>query len=140
MKILVENLQGRIKANPPQVKNTAYKIINKLEIPPQFNNLSLSIYFVKNSIIKKLNKQFFNKDYLTDVISFNLGNDYAEIFIAPSVVKYNATSLSIEFREEFHRCIVHGILHIFGFTDIFKKEKTKMWKKQEALLAEIINE
>ncbi|MBL7130406.1 MAG: rRNA maturation RNase YbeY [Candidatus Omnitrophica bacterium] len=135
MRIVVKDLQRRIKINPVKIRKIAYKI----NYPAKFNNLKLRLYFVRNSIIRRLNKQFLAKNCLTDVISFSLEKDYAEVFIAPCVVKKNATVFGVEFKEELYRCIIHGILHISGFKDETKKEKSRMWKRQELILKEIIS-
>jgi rRNA maturation RNase YbeY len=134
VKTTVKNLQKKIKINPAQVRKIAYNI----EPPASLRDMKLNLYFVDNSVIKKLNKQFFKKDSLTDVISFKLGDDYAEIFIAPSVVKDNALVFKAGFLEELHRCVVHGILHIFGYKDEAKKEKNKMWEVQEKILSAVL--
>lgn len=133
MKIIIKNLQRRIIINPAKIRRLA----SKIKLPSRLNNLKINLYFVKNSVIKKLNLKFFGKNYATDVISFDLGKDYAEIFIAPSVVKENAFIFKTEFKEELYRCVIHGVLHIFGFNDKIKKEKNIMWKAQEAILKKI---
>ncbi|MFC1646578.1 rRNA maturation RNase YbeY [Candidatus Omnitrophota bacterium] len=134
MRVAIKNLQKKIKINQVKIK----EIARKINCPAKFDNLELRLYFVRNSVIKRLNKQFFSRDCLTDVISFNLEKDYAEIFIAPYVVKINAVKFGVGFEEELHRCAVHGILHIFGFNDESKKEKSIMWKRQENILSKII--
>ena len=72
------------------------------------------------------------------MISFELGNNLAEVFIAPYIVKKNADLYGVKFQEEIMRCVVHGILHVIGFSDYAKKEKQKMWKKQEQLLKKVL--
>ena len=136
MRIVVENLQKKIRISPDKIKKIAYKI----NLPPKFTNLKLVLYFIRNSLVKKLNKQFFHKNSLTDVISFYLTKDYAEVFIAPCVVKNNAVLYKTNFREELYRCIIHGVLHVLGYKDGTKKHKFKMWKRQESLLRKLIYE
>ncbi|MDD5005857.1 MAG: rRNA maturation RNase YbeY [Candidatus Omnitrophica bacterium] len=134
MKIIIKNLQGKITINPASIR----KIAKKVNPPPRLNNLKLSLYFVENLLIKKLNQQFFKKNRLTDVISFNLGNDYAEVFIAPCVVKSNSAYFGASFKEELYRCTIHGILHVFGYNDENSKERSRMWKRQESILKKIL--
>ncbi|MFC1709620.1 rRNA maturation RNase YbeY [Candidatus Omnitrophota bacterium] len=134
MKIIVKNLQKKINLDPFRIK----RAVHKIKVPAKFDTLELSMYFVKNSVIKRLNRQFFARNCLTDVISFKLDDDCAEVFIAPMVVKNNAYNFKVVFKEELYRCIVHGILHVFGFKDGKKSNKAKMWKRQEALLKSLI--
>jgi rRNA maturation RNase YbeY len=133
VKITVRNLQKKIKVNLAKIKKVACDI----KPPVSLNNIELSLYFIENEVIKNLNRQFFEKDSLTDVISFRLSDEYAEVFIAPCVVKSNADSFGVDFEEELFRCTIHGILHIFGYRDKIKKEKIKMWRRQEAILKKV---
>jgi len=135
VKITVRNLQKKIKVSPAKIKEVARNI----KPPVSLNNLELSLYFVENEVIKSLNRQFFEKDCLTDVISFRLSDDYAEVFIAPCVVKDNSLAFKVDFLEEVYRCVIHGILHVFGYKDEVRKEKVKMWKAQEKILKKAKN-
>lgn len=99
--------------------------------------MTLVLYFVDNSQIQRLNRQFFHKSHLTDVIAFPLEPKRAEVFIAPSVVQSNAAAFNVDFAQELCRCVIHGMLHIFGFRDSSARAKNRMWAKQEKLLRRI---
>jgi len=135
METLIKNLQKKVKVNLPIVKRAATDTCVFLRRKKRY----LSIYFVSNETIRKLNKQFFKKDNLTDVISFGLGDNLAEVFVAPLVAKNNSKKYGVKFQEEILRCVVHGILHVFGFTDSTKSKKDKMWKKQELILNSLMS-
>ncbi|MFH1621569.1 MAG: rRNA maturation RNase YbeY [Candidatus Omnitrophota bacterium] len=134
MKVIIKDLQRRIKINPTKIR----KIAHSISRPPKFCDLELRLYFVNNKLIKKLNRQFFKKNRLTDVISFCIEKDYAEVFIAPCVIRENAQKFKVEFNDELYRCVIHGILHIFGFTDKSNKHRAKMWNKQERILKTLV--
>jgi probable rRNA maturation factor len=72
------------------------------------------------------------------VISFDLDKELAEVFIAPSVVKINAENFKVGFEQELYRCVVHGVLHIFGYEDKPGKKRAAMWKKQELILRKVL--
>ena len=95
--------------------------------------LNLSIVFVGESRIKKLNKEYRGKNKVTDVLSF--GDGLNEIVICLQEVKKNARKFNSSFKRELARVLVHGILHLLGYEhEKEKKEAEKMEKKQEYYL------
>lgn len=130
MKIEIKSLQKRIRINISELK----KIASSVRPPQKFKSLDLNIYLVNNNTIRKLKHKFFGEDIFTDVIAFNIDDNHAEVFIAPGVVRDNAKDFNVTFKEELNRCIIHGILHIFGYRDEKKIDKKRMWDKQEKIL------
>ena len=82
---------------------------------------TLSFIFTNDRTIRGINKKYLNHDYYTDIITFELSNRgnplIAEIYISCDRVKENATSHDTSFREELHRVIFHGVLHLCGYKD-----------------------
>ena len=98
-----------------------------------------NIIFLDDAGIKKLNKKYLVRNIPTDVLSFKYSGDSADIFISVQTAKASAVLYKQEFLTEILRLIIHGVLHALDFTDYGKKEKEKMWKKQERLLRCIIS-
>jgi rRNA maturation RNase YbeY len=80
----------------------------------------IAYIFCSEEQILDINKQYLNHDYYTDIITF----DYSEgniisgdIFISTDTVKSNAETLGVSYREELHRILIHGILHLCGIED-----------------------
>jgi probable rRNA maturation factor len=102
----------------------------------------LSITFVDNRRIAKLNRGHLNHRGATDVISFALSPAsvsaplVGDIYIAPEVARRNAQENGITAREELTRLVVHGVLHVVGFDHPAGEERrtSPMWKRQEALV------
>ena len=76
--------------------------------------------FVDDEKILEVNRQYLGHDYYTDIITF----DYSEgdviqgdIFISVDTVRSNAEERGLTFDDEFHRVIIHGILHLCGIND-----------------------
>ena len=80
--------------------------------------------------LRKMKRDFFNKDLLTDVITFNLEDTgdpiEGEIYISFKRVKENAQDFEQEINTELKRVIIHGCLHLLGYNDITAKEKNEM--------------
>ena len=102
----------------------------------------LSFVFGNDKLLNNLKKQFFQKDHFTDVIAFRL-NDYneenveGEVYISLPRAKANAKKFDQPYNKEIARLIIHGSLHLLGYTDSSKKDKTEMTKKEDIYLTKI---
>jgi len=102
---------------------------------------SVSYVFCNDDFLLKLNQQYLNHDTFTDILTFTLSNSslpiVSEIYISIERVKDNAHDLKIEFLSELYRVIIHGILHLCGYSDTSKVEKSQMRKKEDYYLLKI---
>jgi len=120
-------------------KNTG-KIVNflKIKIP------EISLVFVNNSRMKNLNRRYRGKNRVTDVLVFDYGRligdplkSQGEIFICLPRAKRQAKLLKHSLKNELVILLIHGILHLAGYSDETKKDYNKMSKKQKALWQKI---
>jgi len=96
--------------------------------------IDLSIVFVGQERMKKLNQKYRRKNKLTDVLAF--GEGLNEIVICPQEVKKNAKRFDSVFKKELARVLIHGILHLLGYNhEKGGKEAEKMEKKQNYYLS-----
>ena len=105
------------------VKSKGYKLGN------------LVYAFFNDEDLKDLNIRFLKHDYYTDVISFDETADQVvsgNIAISIDRVKENATQIGVDFEEELHRVMIHGVLHFIGYNDKTSSEKKEI-REQEAL-------
>jgi probable rRNA maturation factor len=78
---------------------------------------SVTIAFVSDNTIRRLNKQFRNLDKPTDVLSFpaeeatNLGDIAISLETAATQAKENG----LTFEAEIAQLILHGLLHLSGY-------------------------
>jgi probable rRNA maturation factor len=95
--------------------------------------------FVDKETIFKINSNYLNHNYLTDIISFNnsfLNFISGEIYICVPIVKENAILHSNNlFFNELNRIIIHGVLHLIGYDDSDEKEIIKMRALEEFYLS-----
>ena len=91
---------------------------------------SLSYIFCSDEYLLDINKSFLQHDFYTDVISFDLnsgGNETeGEVYISVDRIKDNAKDLDVSFKQEFHRVIFHGALHLCGYRDKKKTDQQDM--------------
>lgn len=97
----------------------------------------ISYIFCSEDYILDINRKYLCHDYFTDIITF----DYTEgdvisgdLFISIDTVKSNAEILEVDFIDELHRVIIHGILHLCGFKDKTLKEETEMRAAEDSAL------
>ena len=97
----------------------------------------LSIVFCSDDYLLDLNRRFLKHDYLTDVITFPSGEKFisGEIYISVDRVRENAAATGIGLQHELRRVIIHGVLHLLGYTDASKVQKTAMRLKEDACLS-----
>ena len=105
----------------------------------------LSIAFVDEARIARLNRRHLGHRGPTDVISFALSDDTSEglvgdIYIAPDVARRNALEQGIAAREELTRLVVHGVLHVVGYDHPEGADRydSAMWARQEQLVRSIV--
>ena len=97
------------------------------------------VIFTSDEILSDLKKEFFNKEHLTDVISFRM-NDYTEekvegeIYISIPQVERNARKFDQSFSRELSRIIIHGSLHLLNYDDSTIDTKIKMTEKEDYFL------
>ena len=97
------------------------------------------VIFTSDEILSDLKKEFFNKDHLTDVISFRM-NDYneekveGEIYISIPQVERNARKFDQSFSRELSRIIIHGSLHLLNYDDSTIDSKITMTEKENYFL------
>ena len=81
---------------------------------------SLNYIFCDDEEILRVNRQFLNHDYYTDVITFDncLGSLLrGDMYISLDTVRSNAEGLGVEYGRELLRVIIHGVLHLCGIND-----------------------
>jgi len=101
--------------------------------------LSLAYIFCSDDYLLKINKDFLNHDYYTDIITFNLSSSRerveGEVYISIDRVKENSLDLNTSFQNELHRVIFHGALHLCGYKDKTTLEQMKMRMAEDKCLA-----
>ena len=104
----------------------------------------LSIAFVDNERITKLNREHLGHRGATDVISFALSDAseglVGDIYIAPDVARRNAAEQGSPVRDELRRLVVHGVLHVIGYDhpEGTGRYQSPMWMRQEQLVRRLV--
>ncbi|MEG0499979.1 MAG: rRNA maturation RNase YbeY [Rikenellaceae bacterium] len=91
-----------------------------------------------------INKKYLNHDYFTDIITFDYSEDMpvegviaGDLFISIDTVARNAFQYRVRFKQELHRVIIHGILHLLGYKDKSATEAVEMRAKEDYYLGKL---
>lgn len=80
----------------------------------------LTYRFCSDDYILKVNREFIDHDYYTDIITFDYSRHpvvSGDILISVDTVRTNAEIYSVPFHRELSRVIAHGLLHLCGIDD-----------------------
>ena len=140
-------------AQKTHIKNFIESIFKKEKKKLQ----GLNYIFCSDEYLLKINRDFLQHDYYTDIITFAsappaeiISHDAAreksaskkqpavisgDIYISIDRVKDNAKQFQQPVRDELHRVMAHGVLHLCGYGDKTSAEEKKMRKMEEQWLA-----
>ena len=115
----------------------------------QFPNkkIGLTLLLSNNRGIKKLNKNFRNKNKSTDILSFPLNKKIKiskTTYIGDIIISYNfidkpkSQNLKI-FKEKLTKTFIHGFLHLLGFDHVRNKDYKIMLREEERLYKSVIS-
>lgn len=96
-------------------KTCALELKKRKIWPKVRGSLELTIVFMDPVPAKKLNQQYRDKNYATDVLSFSTGEGLGELVMCPQVLEKQAKEHGLSFQEETAYMVIHGILHLLGF-------------------------
>ena len=80
----------------------------------------LSYIFCNDEVILRVNREFLNHDYYTDIITFDKTRGkliQGDMYISLDTVRTNSETLNISYNTELLRVIIHGVLHLCGIND-----------------------
>lgn len=125
----------------------------------------LNFIFCSVNYLQNLNRKYLNHDTSTDVLTFDhtgMGNKEqgtrgegkvaknapglpgtpcaieGDIFISIDRVKENARDYKNSFPDELARVMIHGVLHLLGYSDKTDKGKALMGEKEDACLSLLV--
>lgn len=118
------------------------------------DNTEMSVTFVNNEDIQKINKEYRGVDRATDVISFaieddaeddmpiildeemanEIPNNIGDIFVSIDKVSEQAEFLEHSYERELGFLVVHGFLHLNGYDHMKDEDEAIMFPLQRKIL------
>ena len=116
-----------------------YQYLNK--------KVSLTLLLSNNRGIKKLNKNFRNKNKSTDILSFPFSKNIKlkkETYLGDIIISYNfmdkpKSQKLKNFKDKVIKTFIHGFLHLLGFDHIKDRDYKKMLKEEERIYKSVIS-
>lgn len=107
------------------------------------DHAAVTIIFVDDAYIRRLNREYRHLDRATDVLSFEMDDDttldqnlLGEIYISMDRAQDQAVRYHVSVDEELQRLVVHGCLHLLGYDHHRTAERKVMRQKETYYLSE----
>jgi probable rRNA maturation factor len=137
----IQDLQNNVKLDKKKIVNYAKSVLRDMGE----NKAELSLVFVDDSYIKRLNWKYRKVDSTTDVLAFSMREGgkalsknsavLGDVVISTETAKREAKKRNISIRKEIYLYLLHGILHLLGYDDTKCPAKKIMRAKEKELLA-----
>lgn len=132
------NNQTRSDINLKKIEDIAKKFIAE----SRYKNSSLSVAFVTDKVMQKMNNDYRGFDKPTDVLSFpeeieNRKEFLGEIIIDYAQIKRQSKEFSDSVEEELIFIFVHGLYHLLGYEDDTEEGKVKMDKLTKKFISNL---
>ena len=134
----------------PKLKNKLKKITQLVEENTNLNKEKkwfLNLILIDEAESQRLNKQYRQKNYPADVLTFPFAYLYHEeldncdnlgdIFLCYPIVKKQVQEFQTSFEEEICLIFTHGMLHLLGYDHQNESEKKLMFTLQEKIFSKI---
>lgn len=133
---------GRLAISRARAADAARAVLRARRV----RRAELSLAFVSDRTIARLNARHLGHRGPTDVISFGFAPAapgeplMGDIYIAPGMARRAARERGIPVRQELVRLVVHGTLHVLGFDHPEDESRTRspMWRLQERLVRRVL--
>lgn len=105
----------------------------------------LNIVITNNKYLRELNSKFKNLNSSTDVLAFSFDNNFlpenisilGDVYISLERAKEQAIQYKVSLQNEIERLMIHGILHLTGYTHNEEDKDKEMTEKTEYYLNQI---
>jgi len=118
----------------------AAKLVFQTDIP-DLHKFYLSVIALSDDELLAINRTSLDHDYYTDIITFEIERDdislEAEIYISIDRARENAKKYRVSTEEELIRLVVHGALHLAGYSDKTSSSKNQMRRRERWYLTRI---
>ena len=150
IRVIITNNQKAVKI-PTGLRMLIRRCCNAVLQSENFEgSAEISVTFVDNEEIRKLNSQYRNKDTATDVLSFPMGeNGVYDVNMETGAKILGDVVLSMEkaieqskayghsVQREVAYLTAHSVLHLLGYDHIESMDRVRMREKEELIMTEL---
>lgn len=139
--VLVDGLETQ--ALVERVEAAAFAALAEQDRSPT-EGAEVSLTFVTDEEIARLNEKWLDRDGPTDVIAFSLGDEplVGDIYVSRDAARRQAEEFDLPLDEEMLRLAIHGVLHVAGYDhpDGDDRLGSPMYLLQERVLARLLGD
>ena len=139
IKNLSVNNNKKFKLNKTEIHKIVFLLKKELNFGIEF----MEINIITAEEIHKINNQYLQHNYSTDIITFNYSGENntldGEIFISLDDAFSNSLKYKVNLDNELLRLVIHGFLHMIGYDDKAKEDKKTMKKIENKLVKKLEN-
>ncbi|MCK4805784.1 MAG: rRNA maturation RNase YbeY [Candidatus Pacebacteria bacterium] len=143
--VLIYNLD---RQNIPSKRFFCSIVEKSLIVLKERKRIVLSLIFVDSQNIRRLNNYWRGKNKETTILSFSLNETFplelgkkekilGDIFLCPEEIKRQVKRFDTSLDSFYQKLVVHGLLHLYGYTHGKKEDKLKMEYLENKILETI---
>ena len=107
----------------------------------EFHKLNLNVILQSDEELRELNIKALAHDYYTDILTFEIEKEghtlTAELYVSLERARENALSFGVSERNELAHLVIHGMLHLAGYSDKQAQAKKRMQRKERYFLEQL---
>ena len=141
MKVYINNNQSRIKISEKIIELLEKVVEESLIVEERDRDYEVSISFVDNEEIKRLNKNYRGVDQYTDVLSFPMEDDWimpidmlGDIIISVEKALEQAEDYGHSVQRELAYLTSHSMFHLMGYDHVSRGGKKIMREKEKLVM------
>ena len=129
----IRGLPAQFEDLTPLLEKAAEDVLSGHDV----KSYAISVSFVDDTEISRINKDSLDRSGATDVIAFDLSEDglpfekVGDVYISIDTAVENSSRFGVKPEEELLRLVVHGVLHVLGYDDIDPESSKRMTEVQE---------
>lgn len=129
----------------PINQDSLEKLLHLVQSGEEVEFQLVELVYVDEDNIVEINKKYLERDYITDIISFNYDEDESSgnindqgiegtLYCCAPRIAEQSSELESDPKQEFYRIFVHGLLHLAGYDDTSPEEKQTMTRLENHYL------
>lgn len=106
----------------------------------------VSLVLTDHETVRRLNQDYLDHDYNTDVLSFSLRAEddegdavEGEVYVDLDTAAERHEEFGTSFEREAYRYVVHGVLHLLGYDDATESGREAMRVQENHILDEVLS-
>jgi len=136
IKVSIASPQESVELDRKRLRETARAVLEGEGV----HDADISLAFVDNPTIHRLNKQYLDHDEPTDVLSFPLSEGKrlaGELVVGAEVARAQADSAGHDVQAELALYVIHGLLHLCGYHDHEPGDVARMRARERHYLKQL---